>query len=313
MPFELIRSESLYTPAMLSGGGASGVFAYGAWDGYGHWPLRIVRHDAARPDELTVLGTIDPGYGWSVSALALSGTRAVVAAGTAVTVVDFTGPDLVTTALQLSAVPTSVLADGRWLLAAAGSSLELVDTTAPTTRYTAAVPSPVDSLLAIAGGFVAFTDTGYVRVKPDAVSPTFVATTSQAVRAFRRAFADGAEALAAGPSTNVGKVRVVRLDLSAPDAPVVKKETELDGAYGSFAWDGGQTSTLEIQGDMGSGLYQGYVIHEGAEGFAGTRVPFPLWVAGDQTHVAAHASRLFLLQQSGGATTDVLFAFYRIR
>jgi hypothetical protein len=96
----------------------------------------------------------------------------------------------------------------------------------------------------------------------------------------------------------------------------VKNATELDGVYGSFAWDGGDTSTLEIQGDAGAGLYQGYVIREGSAGFVGTRVPFPLWIAGDETHVAVHARRLFLLQQSASAmaaTTEVLFAFYRIR
>jgi hypothetical protein len=313
MPFEEIRSVSLYATATLAGGGASGVVAYSGWDGYGHSPLRVLRHDAARPDELTELGTVDlPGYGWE--GLAVSGTRAVAGSGTQAVIVDFTGADLVTTTLQLGAAPTTFLAEGRWLLAAAGTGLELVDTTAPSTRFTATAPSPVTSILAMAGGFVAFTETGYLRVEPDVVSPSFVATTSADVRAFRHAFPDGAEAVAAGPARTMGKTRIVRLDLSDPSAPIVKKASELDGEYASFAWDGGDLCTLEILGVKGAGFYQGYVVHEDHAGFFGTRVPFPLWWQETETHVAAHAARLFLLHASqDGTTTDLQFTFYRIR
>lgn len=312
-PFEAIRSVSVYATATLAGGGASGVVAYSAWDGYGHSPLRVLRHDAAHPDQLADLGTVDlPGYGWEQ--LALTGTRAVAGTGgSQIVLVDFTGPDLATTTVQLGAAPTKVLADGRWLLAASGTRLELVDTTAPATRFTSAAPSPVTSILETAGGFVAFTETGFVRVEPDASSPSFVSSTSVEVRRFRRAFLDGTDAVAAGPAATFGMTRIARLDLSNPRAPVVKKSSELNGEYASFAWDGGEISTLEILGVRGTGWDHGYVVREGPGGFTGTAIQFPYWWQEAETHVAAHAARLFLLHAAPrGSGTDLQFTYYRI-
>jgi hypothetical protein len=290
----------------LAGGGVSGVFAYTRpWSTDGAL-LRVLRHDPNAPDVLTHLGEVEFGAGTG-EVFASDAIIAVVRVG-GVTLVDAADPALPMTDISLASPPKLLAADARWVLAASGSTLTLVDRSAPSTRTTATAPAEVTCLLATQGSFLAFTANGYVHVVPGDV-PAFVATAHAAIRGFRAGFADGAEAMVAGPATTIGRSRVARLDLSNPAAPAVLRSHDVDGEFGSFAWDGGDTSVVGIvthtdpYWEPTVGIEEGWVVHEADGAFTSVGTPLPTWQP--LPAMAAHAGYLFALSGAG-------FGFYRL-
>lgn len=308
-PFELIRSESFYSPPwpLLAGGGPSDVIGYTYWNGYGSTILQLARHDPGDPDALIDLGTVT--YPGTLGCLAISGTRAVLGCGSTVTVVDFSGSGPAVASITLGLAADHVVAEGRWLLAAAGEMLELVDLDQPTSHFAYTASAPVTSILPAQGDFLSFTSAGYVHVAPDAMGPAFTETLDATLRSFEAGFTDGLEAVVAGPSAAVGQSRIARLDLSSLAAPVLLRSAQFAGTYGAFAWDGAGTSILEILGSAGTGIYEGYLIRERDDGFTGTGVPIPNWWPGIPTHVAARAGHLFIMNDAAGTQLSI----YRIR
>lgn len=304
-PLEFIVGDHFYASnASLAGGGSSGVVAYTRWDGTGRTTVRVIRHDAAAPDELELLGEVDFGSA-SVARLAVSDDTVAVSGDGGVTLIELRDASLGTSLVSLAATPTAVAVEGRWLLAASGDQLTLVDLDGGARVTSPAAPSPFTSVLASQGTFLAFTATGYVHVTP---GPTVAwrSVEDPVIRNFRGAFADGAEAMVAGPSLALGRSRVVRLDLSAPGSPVVLRSHELDGAFADFAWDGGETSLVAVGGgDAFQPIHEGYVVREEGGTFASFGIPLPQRF-GRGDGIAAHADRLFAL-------SDENFGLYAIR
>lgn len=304
-PLEFVWGDDVWSRA-IAGGGSSDVVAYSRYDMYtASLSVRFLRHDAARPDDLRLVGDVDVA-GWELGCLFVSGTVAVFCAG-GVTAVDLASGSLPTRTLPLSTSPQALAAQGRWLLAAAGNTLTLVDLEQPSPAAVASAvaSASVTAVLATNGLFFAFTTAGYVRVAPDAVAPVFAEVEDASIRNFRAAYPDGVQAIVAGPSAAVGRSRVARLEFVAPPtqgaplSPVLVSEHEVPAPFAAFAWDGGTTSIVAIaSGGTFGEIHEGHVVHEGAGSFTSAGIPLPPY-SGSGNPIAAHADRLFAIGSSG--------------
>ena len=303
-PIELVSADEFYGDgSVIAGGGQSPFVAYSRWDANtGTRSVRVLRHDAARPDSLELVGDFGTG---SDPRLFVQEDVAVVCDGADMRLIEVASPALSSTAMASPTFgpPQALAVSGRWLVAASDSTLALLDLQTPTSVTSYAAPAAVTAVLATQGTFLAFTATGYVHVTPDPASPTFTAVSDPVLRNFRSAFPDGAEAMVAGPSLALGRSRVVRLDLADPAAPAVRRSHEVDGAFRFFAWDGASISVIATGGD-GANVHEGYVVHEAREAFTSQGIPLPAWWR-DGNPIAAHAGRLFALSSGG-------LGFYRI-
>jgi hypothetical protein len=287
--------------SLVAGGGRAATIGESALAGT--LPtLRLERLDSSDPDRTVFLGDVIFGGGGRITRLAVSDEAAAVVVGGAVQVVDLTDPTLPVAALPDLPAVSDLVVGGRWVLAALGSDLHLVDREGLLAATTFGAASPPTALLATAGGFLAFTEAGYVAVDPSGATPTFTEVSDPALGNLRRAFPDGAGALVAGPAAAFDRSRVLRLDLTTPGAPVIVASTELAGTYVAFAWDGGATSVVAVHGAADGpdplAFHQGYVVREVAGGFHGTGVPLTSWAQSDQP-LAARASHLVAVSAQG--------------
>lgn len=309
-PVELVAADAFSNAhlSMIAGGGASPFVAYTRWDSNESKSLvRLARHDAAHPDELEILADVSAG---DVAAVFVQGDVAVLWGHPDITVVDLASPELASRTVATpvfgsgsSGSSPLVAVSGRWLLVSLGDEIALRDLEAPTFSADFTAGSPVTAALSTQDCFLAFTTTGYVHVTPDPLAPTFTTVTDPILRNFKAAFADGAEAIVAGPSLALGKSRVVRLDLASPSAPAVLRSHEVTVPYSFFAWDGGTTSVLAT-GSGDDSVLEGYVVHEVGDTFTSAGIPLPMW-SGGKNPLAAHGGRLFALGYGG-------FGVYRI-
>ncbi|HET8538479.1 MAG TPA: hypothetical protein VFL83_01275 [Anaeromyxobacter sp.] len=312
-PLVWIDGDTFYPGniAFVAGGGASEFIAYTRFSNSATAPntIRLLRHRAARPDALELVGDVDLGLGWAaaVSRLFVTGGAAVPCLGSTCWVIDLTSEALPRSTITLPGEPDGLAIHGRWLVSGAGTTVSLLDLQGgPGATFTAR--APVTSVLPVpppplpeppAGPtFLAFTTVGYVRVTADA-APTFAEVDDPTLRSFAAAFPDGAGGLVAGPSPTYGFSRVVRLDLSSPATPVVSHVEELPVHFASFAWDGGATSVVAASpGETFAPLRDGYVLRELEGEFTSAGIPLPQWW-GDGVTVAMHADRLFTMSNSG--------------
>jgi hypothetical protein len=305
-PLEFILGDDFSaTSAILAGGGSSGLVAYTRWDGSGNTSVRVVRYDAAAPEQLALLGEVDLGWGATVSQLAVSEDVAAASGSQGITLIDLGSASLATSLVPLEAPPTVMAMEGRWLLAASGSQLILVDLEEGAPVASLVGPSSFTAILASQGTFFAFDASGYVHVTPE---PTvrWLRVEDAAIRNFHGAFADGAEAVVAGPSLSLGRSRVVRLDLRSPASPVVLRSHEVEGTFAAFAWDGGDTAVIAVGGsDAFSAIREGFVVRESDGTFTSFGIPLPPRF-GRANGIAAHADHLFAL-------SDESFGLYAIR
>jgi hypothetical protein len=306
-PLELVfRDPFVAGVSRVSGGGASDLLAYTRYHGDGTYGVRLLRHDAASPDELQLLGDVE----MPTDRLFVTGGFAVGCPGCEL--VDLTNPALprstVPVPLPQGVLPGALAIDGRWLLAASGTALQLVDLEGgPGASFTTS--TPVAAVIATQGRFLAFEASGYVHVVPDATAPTFSEVQSENLRGVAAAFADGAQAVVAGPSPNLGKSRVMRLDLSTPAAPTVVRSHEVPVEFGYFAWDGATLGIVAAASVAGQPMHQGYAVHEVDGAFTSAGIPLPQqFTLYDPTAIpiAAHAGRLFAADYYG-------FGMYRVK
>lgn len=300
-PLQLVFRDRFHDgPGVVAGGGASEFVGYFRPNGVGFgMDLRLVRHRAANPDQLEVVGELPTSDVSTSPMLALSGPRAVWWLGSTATLVDLADPGLATTTIALAlSGPTSMAVGGHWLLAADGRQLELVDLNSPGTPASFQAPAAVTSLLATQDLFLAFTTSGYVLVTPAGATPTFQAFDDAIIRNFQSAFADGTDAMVSGPGLAFSSSRVVRLDLTVPAAPVIVRSIEVPREYAGFAWDGAGTSVVGVLVDSFGPVLEGYLVHEQADGFSARGIPFPSTRA-IGTSFAAHADRLIVQDSEG--------------
>ncbi len=307
-PLEFILGDDFYARgSLVAGGGSNELVAYTRSDGSGNTSVRVLRHDAERPDELELVGEVDLGWGWgaTVDHLAVSESVAAASGSGGITLIDLASPSLALSTLPMASPPTALALSGRWLLTASGSQLTLVDLDDPASTASNVAASPVTAILSTQGTFLVFTGSGYVHVTPGP-TVTWRAVDDAVIRNFNGAFADGLEAVVAGPSLTLGRSRVVRLDLRSPGSPAVLRSHEVDGAFAGFAWDGGTTSVVAVGGgDAFSAVHEGYVVREQGGAFTSFGIPLPQWF-GRGNGIAAHADHLFAL-------SDANFGFYAIR
>jgi hypothetical protein len=300
-PLELISLDPFGDQASLvAGGGASSIVGHTGTSG-GSPILRLERHDRTSPDRLTLLGDVRFAGGGAITRLVVTDEAAAVNVGGVVKVVDLTVPALPIETLDVLGDASALAVGGSRVLAVAGGDLVLVDRGAPvvTAQFT---PAAEPTCLVAAGGvFLAFTADGYVLVDPSSAT-TFAEVTDPTLAGVRDASADGASALVAGPASSPGRSRILRLDLSNPAAPAVVRGHEVPGAYVAFAWDGGSTAVIAVHGS-GDGadpraFHEGWVVREGAGGFADEGVPLTFWSETSQP-LAAHVDRLFAVEAQG--------------
>ncbi len=307
-PLEFIQGDDFSGwNAVVAGGGSSDFVGYTRWDGLGNWDIRLLRHLASSPDELEFLGDVRLDLAWNANSprLFVSDTFAAVCCGTGITLIDLTAPSLTRRTISAGVEPDALAVNGRWLLTGSASTLTLVDLDGTSSPSSFATASPVTGMVSTAGSFLAFTKGGHVHVTPDATAPAFDEVDDMEVRNFQGAFADGTEAIVAGPAATLGRSRVVRLDLSSPGSPVVLRSHEVDGTFADFAWDGGSTSVVAVADERY--MYgQGYVVREEGGTFRSFGIPLPPPSWGTGGSITAHADRLFALSNTG-------FGFYRIR
>jgi len=302
-PLQLISRDPFYGDGgVIGGGGASSMVGYTVPSGgFNTTMIRLVRHDAANPDQLTFVGDVALEPGVEVTRVVVTDQVSAVVAGGEVSLVDLSVPSLPVDVLSFARGVEGVAVEGRWLLAISGNDLALVNRDAPLsiTTYTSSV-APT-GILATQGMFLVFTTTGYVTVDPSGPTPTFQPVADPDLRNIRDAYADGAGAVVAGPGAAVAQSKVLRLDLTAPASPVVVWRHDVPGSYVTFAWDGASTSVVAVHGD-GDGFpgsfREGFLVREADDGVHDTGIPLPLWFGGGHP-LAAHASRLFAMDESG--------------
>jgi hypothetical protein len=300
-PLVFLTGEQFNTVSSIVVGGGSSEFVGYTRPGF----VRLLRYDQGSPGQVALVGDIDLWATGDVSVMAIAGTVAILGSSTHATLVDLTSPLLASKTVPLSMLPDALALDGRWLLTASGNTLTLTDIEQVSPPASAVVTSAVTALVATQGSFLAFTRSGYVHVTPDATAPTFDAVQNPIIRNFQSAFADGAEALVAGPAVSVGRSRVVRLDLRSPGAPAMIRSYEVNGDFGFFAWDGASTSVVAIAGGWGHTVTEGYVVREENGSFTSFGIPLP--ERSDTANpIAAHANLLFAVGQDG-------FGVYAIR
>jgi hypothetical protein len=287
----------------IVGGGSSEFFAYSR-DESGIRSVRYLRHRAEASDDLELVGEIAGG---TLPLLVSDEVAVGLGSDGMITLVDLTISPLSSTVVpvRLYSAPDSLAILDRWLLLATERTLTLVDlVTASQSRVDVGVP--VTSVVAAAESFVAFTTSGYVHVTP-AAAPTFAVVSHPVIRSFARAFGAGPEAVVAGPADTVGRSRVVRLDLRSPGSlgPVVMRSHEVDGTFAGFAWDGGATSVVAIEGFYGV-VHEGWVVRERDGAFTSSGTPLPARYGDYGPSIAAHSDRLFALGNDG-------FGFYGLR
>lgn len=303
-PLELVYRDAFYgSTATVAGGGASDLLAYTRYHGDGTWSVRLLRHDAASPDDLQLVGEVS----LPTDRLFVTGGFAVGCPGCELVEL---GPSLprstVAVTLSTGMLPDALVVDGRWILAGGGTALQLVDRDGgPGASFTTS--TPVAAIVAAQGTFLAFEASGYVHVVPNGASTTFTEVHGDALRGVAAAYADGAQAIVAGPSPNVGRSRVMRLDLSAPAAPIVVRSHEVPVEYGSFAWDGASLGILVAARQGSDPLHEGYAVHEAGGAFTSAGIPIPSYYVYSPAArpVAAHSGRLFALDYGG-------FGMYRV-
>jgi hypothetical protein len=296
-PLDPVLKDAFRSEGAVIAGGPTGVVVYTRFDGTGQVRLRVLRHDAAAPDLVEVAGEIDLGFLNQPTCLAVSTADVIACAGIQVVFFSLEANAFSPRTVELPIAPEVVAAEGRWLLAAQANRLVLADLQAGTSRSFDGA-TPVTGVVAAGGEFLAFTTTGYVHVLPDPVSPVFTPVASTAVRNLRWAWADGAEAVAAGPAPTLGRSQVLRLGVSSPATPVIIASVEVPIEFREFAWDGGAMSVVAGGGDAFSGISQGYVVREQSGGFRTAGIPLPLYF-GTGSPIAAHGDRLFALGLEG--------------
>jgi hypothetical protein len=296
-PLDPVLRDGFRAEGSIIAGGPTGVVAYTRNDGTGYIRLRVLRHDAATPDVVEVAGEIELGFLATVSCLAVTATDVVACSGGEVTLFSLGANAFSPSTVSLPIAPDVVAAEGRWLLAAEGSRLVLVDLEGgPISAFDSS--TPVTAVVATGEAFLAFTNSGYVHVRPDAVSPSFTSVASPALRNLRWAWADGAVALAAGPASTLARSQVLRLDVSSPATPVVVARGEVPVEFDQFAGDGGAMSVIAGADDRFTGTGDGYVVRERSGGFQSAGIPLPHDL-GRRTSIAVHADRLFALGIDG--------------
>jgi hypothetical protein len=294
--------------SLIEGGGASSIVGYTSPAGSGIPTLRLVKHDAANPDRVEPIRDVGFSGANAITRLRVTDEAAVLVVDGSVRLVDLSVPGQPSEQIPVAGVVGDVAAAGRWVAAAVEGGVALVNRDAPATSYPFAAASTPTALLASAGGFLAFTATGYVVVDLAGAEPAFWEVSDPVLRDLRSVAAAGGGALAAGPAATPGRSRVLRLDLSDPGAPVVVRSHECAGAFVAFAWDGGVTSVIAVHGAgddaAPASFHQGYLLREGPGGFEESGLPLPFWSQSSQP-IAAHANRLFAAQAGGVALLGI--------
>lgn len=301
-PLELVSLDRFGgAGSLVDGGGASSVVGFTS-GGSGPPTVRLLRHDAADPDGVTLLGDVSLAMNGLVTRLRVTDEAAALIVGGVVWVVDPSDPSLAAAQVPAPASAADLAVRGRWVAVAVSRALFLVHRDAPDTTYVWTASSTPTALLATPGGFLAFTTTGYLVADLSGATPAFQEVSDPVLRNFRGGFADGPGAVVAGPGSAPDRTRVVRLDLGDPSAPVVVRSLEVAGAYVALAWGGGATSVIATRGPgddaRPEAFHEGYLVREAADGFHASGLPLAFWSQSRQP-LAAHADRLFAVEAGG--------------
>jgi len=287
--------------SLVDGGGASSVVGFTSPSGSFLPTVRLVRHEAASPERLQLLGDVSFA-GVRITRLRVTDEAAALVVDGGVRVVDLSAPSLPVEGIAVPGPAVDLAVSGRWVAVAIDHGLVLVHRDEPSVTHPFATTSTPSALLATGGSFLAFTTTGYVVADTSGAAPTFQEVSDPVLGNLRAAAASGSTALVAGPGASPDRSRVLRLDLTSPSMPLVVHGQEVPGAFVAFASDGDDLSVIAIHGDGDTSeptaFHQGYLLRESSSGFQYAGLPLPFWSLGDQP-LAAHAGHLFAVEAVG--------------
>lgn len=301
-PLEPISVDRFAGPdSLVGGGGASSVAGFTATSASLLPAVRLVRHDAASPGALQLIGDVTFG-GDRITRLRVTDEAAALVLDGAVRVVDLTDPSLPVGYVALPGPAQDLAVGGRWVAAAVDHGLVLVHRDDPSAFHEFTTTTTPRALLAVGSSFLAFTTTGYVVADTSGPAPTVREVSDPVLGNLHAASSSGASALVAGPGSSPDRSRVLRLDLTDLAAPVVVRGAEVPGAFVAFAWDGDATSVIAVHGEGDTAeptaFHQGYLLRASSDGFQHAGLPLPFWSVSDQP-LAAHAGHLFAVETAG--------------